>query len=78
MKIKVHEIRTRVFEIPDGGYEEEKLMSDYFDEDNLASDCEIAEFFKEKGNLLSDTSVYPENPISFDVEGFYYEEKNDE
>jgi hypothetical protein len=78
MKIKVYEIRTRVFEVPEGGHEEDKLMSDYLDEDNLASDCEIAEFFKEKGTLLSDTSEYAENPISYDVEGFYYEEKNDE
>ena len=35
MKIKVNEIRTRVFEVPEGGHEEEKLMSDYLDEDNL-------------------------------------------
>ena len=68
MRIKVHEIRTRVFEIPDGGYEEEKLMPDlgiYLDGDNLASDCEIAEFFIKKGTLLSDTSEYAENPISY-------------
>ena len=37
MKIKVYEIRTRVFEVPEGGHEEDKLMSDYLDEDNLAS-----------------------------------------